>query len=146
MYVFCGMHMIHNTVKYIDSQVVGLDCWFLGELPSIDDQKKWIDDNLVKFDPIPWFPGPVVQPFADDIAKYMGVLPDESDFADKSIYQRWQNERMFATQYRIKGHGKTDNALELLQKQMDSAATETMENQSLVTGVDIQDLEKAYHY
>lgn len=101
---------------------------------------------MVKYDPIPWFPGPVVQPFADDIAQYIGVLPTESDFPNKEMYQRVQNERMFPTQYRIKGYGKIDNAIDILCKQMNCAATETLENQSLVTGVEIENLDKVYKY
>ena len=119
--------------------------------PSIEEQKEWIENNIIKFDPIYWSPFLPVQPFADQIAQYIGVLPNINDFMNiddkhKHIYDCIQNDRTFATQFRIKGYGKIDNALDILSKQYDTDTIETKENQALVTGIDIEKLSKAYKY
>ena len=129
--------------------VAGLwnDRW---KLPSINQQKEWIQENIIEFNPIPWLATSIPnQPFGDQLANFMSVLPNEQDFIqmDKfDVYKRIQNERMFPTFYRIKGHGKKENALDILIKQMNQPKKESIENQAKVSQLKEQDLAKAYHH
>ena len=67
----------------------------------------------------------------DEIADILGVLPNENDFIDKEFYNKLQNERLFGTQYRIKGYGKIDDGLNILSDQfkIDPADNKIMREQ-----------------
>ena len=121
----------------------------IGGLPSIEDQKEWIVDNIINFDPMDYFAAVMIQPFADNLANYMGVLPKENDFDgsnNKDLWEKIQNGRMFGEYYRIVGHGKYDNAINVLIKHLNTDVTETIENQALVTRLNPDQLKTVYQY
>ena len=117
--------------------------FLLGSLPSIEEQKEWIAQFIIGFDPIPNMPAVPVQPFADIIAKYIGVLPKKEDFGnDEQFYDKIQNLPFFSTYYRISGPGKNENGIQMLKQHSSFDFCDSIENQSKVAGISQKDLTK----
>ena len=101
----------------------------IGSLPSISEQKQWVNDFIVDFDLFSSMPSVATQPFADNIAQYMDILPQKEDIMDEQLFKQIENAPILPAFYRLVGHGKNPNAMDMLKKQLSFDFRDSIESQ-----------------
>eukprot|EP01084_Bolivina_argentea_P301682 520519_1 len=89
------------------------------KLPSIEKQHEWIKEKLIDYDPYWFLPAIPCVPYVDDIADFIGILPEKNDFPSEYeyMYDKLQNDVYYPSQFRIRGHGSNnENKMKVLQK------------------------------
>eukprot|EP00483_Globobulimina_turgida_P006531 UN06541 len=75
-----GNNAISPTIYELQSRLIAQVWCGNIDLPSKQEQCKWIEENLIHHDPFWYIPALACHPYTDQIAKFIGILPKRNDF------------------------------------------------------------------
>ena len=106
-------------------------------LTSETEQREWTNYHLVEKDQNAFGPYVITQPYCDQIAEVLKILPTRNDYLEygeeyAQMYDRLQNDILFPSQFRLVGTGKHPKAMEWLKQAMQISQKETKEIQEIV--------------